>query len=182
MKSLLRHLASSPRARAARPAAAAAGLLLVLALALAPAALGRPTAHRSACKSARAHHASHAARCTRRHKKDVKHQAKHSTHKTPVKAVSHKTAWRVPLHCENGSLPVKEGPGEFSCEDESSPSCPDGSEPQLSSDGSALTCPAVATSPPAGEGEEESALENTCEGSGEEEVALCSLLEEEQES
>jgi hypothetical protein len=42
--------------------------------------------------------------------------------------------------CEDGSAPEAEGGGTFTCEDGSEPSCAEGLEPVLSSDGSQLLC------------------------------------------
>ncbi len=47
---------------------------------------------------------------------------------------------QVPATCEDGSGPVREGEGMFSCDDESEPGCKDGSRPVPSSDGSILVC------------------------------------------
>ncbi len=58
--------------------------------------------------------------------------------------------------CEDGSAPVREAGGSFSCDDESQPVCENGATPTPSSDGSSLVC--------AGESTENSSLaEAVCE-------------------
>jgi hypothetical protein len=131
---------------------------LIALLAASPQALAQ--AHRAACpSSSSAHRASGAHACvqarratgsTRRkahgHSKVKGHHAKHSGAK---KGKGKKKAKRraksqargvTPAICENGSVPVNNGGGVFSCADESEPMCSNGSIPVLSSNGSALVC------------------------------------------
>ena len=75
---------------------------------------------------------------------------------TLVCAVKPSGAALVEAACEDGSAPVREAGGSFSCEDESQPVCENGATPTPSSDGSALVC--------AGESTENSSLaEAVCE-------------------
>lgn len=75
------------------------------------------------------HHAKHATKG----KKVVKKAAKRKV-KVPASAV------KSPATCEDGSVPVLESDGYFSCDDESEPGCESGAIPMLSANGSKLIC------------------------------------------
>ena len=77
---------------------------------------------------AKGHHSKHA----KKHKRKAKTKAKkHATSaaKSPTPAV-----------CEDGSAPVNDGGGVFTCADESEPMCSNGSTPVLSSNRASLVC------------------------------------------
>jgi len=69
-----------------------------------------------------------------KHSKKGKHKAK-AKRKTAPQAHA-----ATPALCEDGSAPVSEGGGSFSCADESEPACSNGSAPVLSSNGQKLLC------------------------------------------
>ena len=97
----------------------------------------------SAC--AQAERASRPARKSRaRSHPKVKGHHKHSKkgkHKTKAKRKATSRAHALaPALCEDGSAPVDEGGGSFSCADESEPACSNGSTPVLSSNGEKLLC------------------------------------------
>ena len=96
----------------------------------------------SAC--AEAGRASKPARKRRGHSKAKGHHSKHSKkakHKTKAKRKAPSgTRALTPAVCADGSAPVNEGGGSFSCADESEPACSDGSTPVLSSNGQKLLC------------------------------------------
>ena len=85
------------------------------------------------------------------------HHAKHVV--TPKSAAKKKAAAKAkpkitaatiktPAVCEDGSVPVRESDGFFSCDDESEPGCENGSTPMLSRNGLSLICgPAPKGSP-----------------------------------
>jgi len=138
---------------------------LVVLLTLSPQALARArsgacpsslTAHpkRGAPACAQAKRASKPARGGKAHAhaKAKGHHAKHAKkHKGKTKAAGKRA--KTPAHtttpavCEDGSAPVNDGGGSFSCADESEPACGDGSAPELSSNGAALVCPVKASAP-----------------------------------
>jgi hypothetical protein len=136
---------------------------LVVLLTLSPQAMAR--ARSGACPSsltahpkAGAHACAPAKRASRpartgkahAHAKVTGHHSKHpkkGKRKTKAagkraKSPAHST---TPAVCENGSAPVNEGGGSFSCADESEPMCGNGSTPELSSNGAALACPVKAS-------------------------------------
>jgi hypothetical protein len=73
-----------------------------------------------------------------RHSKHSK-KRKHKTKAASKKAKSRAHA-PTPALCEDGSAPVNEGSGSFSCTDESEPACSNGSTPVLSSNAETLVC------------------------------------------
>jgi hypothetical protein len=75
------------------------------------------------------HHARHAAKG----KRGVKNAAKGKL-RTPAGVVKN------PATCEDGSVPVLESDGYFSCDDESEPGCENGATPMLSANGAKLIC------------------------------------------
>jgi hypothetical protein len=77
----------------------------------------------------KAHHAKHAAKA----KPGVRKAAKGKL-KTPAGVV------KSPATCEDGSVPVLESDGYFSCGDESEPGCENGAIPMLSANGARLIC------------------------------------------
>jgi hypothetical protein len=78
------------------------------------------------------------------HAKVRGHHSKHSKkgkHKTKAKRkATARTHALAPALCEDGSAPVNEGGGSFSCADESEPVCSNGTAPVLSSNGHKLLC------------------------------------------
>ncbi len=86
-----------------------------------------------------------------KHSKKGKHKRKAARRKPA--AGTHALA---PALCEDGSAPVNEGGGSFSCADESEPACSNGSTPVLSSNGQKLLCPVSAD----GSGETEAVCED----------------------
>ncbi|HEY1450284.1 MAG TPA: hypothetical protein VGF47_04965 [Solirubrobacteraceae bacterium] len=107
----------------------------------------------SACSAAAAQEKTGARACAgrnrkgRAHAKVKGHHAKrhHSTNKkkkskhgsvAPVAAAVPK-----PAVCEDGSRPVNEGEGSYTCANGNEPVCKNGAEPALSKDGTKLLCP-----------------------------------------
>jgi hypothetical protein len=93
----------------------------------------------------------------KRHSK--KHRAKHTLANVPGE-----TAPAVePASCEDGSAPVQEANGSFSCSDGSEPECEDGANPTRSHNGKSLLCPVIAEpESESGEGECEEGLSALC--------------------
>jgi len=127
---------------------------IVAVLVLSPQALAH--GHKAACSSS-ATHSKHGARAcvqSRRaggsHKSKAHarpkvkgHHAKHAvtTKKTvKTKAKAPTGTIQTPAVCEDGSLPVRESDGFFSCDDESEPGCENGAIPQLTPNGAKLIC------------------------------------------
>lgn len=77
------------------------------------------------------------------------HHSRHGAKKGKEKAARKKPPAHSqgPAECEDGSTPVNEGGGSFSCADESEPECLNGSVPVLSSNHSALVCEVKAGAP-----------------------------------
>lgn len=81
------------------------------------------------------------------------HHSRHGVKRGKKKAAGTKppTHSQTPAVCDDGSIPVNEGGGSFSCADESEPECVNGSGPVLSSNHSALVCAVKAGAPGQGE-------------------------------
>jgi hypothetical protein len=77
------------------------------------------------------------------------HHSRHGAKRGRKKAARRKPPAhsQTPAVCEDGSTPVNEGGGSFSCADESQPECLNGSVPVLSSNHSALVCEVKAVAP-----------------------------------
>jgi hypothetical protein len=123
----------SPRSLAARPT-----LFLTLALAALAVLLSAPA--QSLARNAQSKHAS-----ATRHKPKGKHKRHAKKAKRHSKA-KHGTAAPVatppkPAICEDGSRPVAEGEGTFSCADGAEPVCRNGAEPTPTRSGTTLVCP-----------------------------------------
>ncbi|MGD1056513.1 MAG: hypothetical protein ABR992_03785 [Solirubrobacteraceae bacterium] len=104
------------------------------------------------CSHARAKRGAHACGQTS-HKGKARHSKKHRKHTltaVPGEAVPAPT----PATCEDGSAPVQEANGSFSCADGSEPACEDGASPTRSHTGKSLLCPVIAE-PESESGEEE---------------------------
>ena len=88
-----------------------------------------------------------------------KHRGKHTLATTPGAAVPAVEA----ASCEDGSAPVREANGSFSCADGSEPECEDGASPTRSHNGKSLLCP-ISAEPESesGEGECEEGLSALC--------------------
>jgi hypothetical protein len=128
-------------------------------VACAPSSTAHPKRRVHACGQAK--HASRAPRKGRAHahpkakRRNSKHAIGKANHvrdtkrageKRPAAKAKSPAATSPPLAtCEDGSLPVREADGSFSCGDESEPSCENGSTPTPSSDGSTLLCNAAAS-------------------------------------
>ncbi len=124
-------LALSPRAMAqARSASCPSSLT------------AHPRRGSSACAQAR--RASAHARKGKGHSHARGHHSKHpkkGKHKTTAKKkATPRTHVLAAALCEDGSAPVNDGGGSFSCADESEPVCSNGSTPVLSSNGQKLLC------------------------------------------
>jgi len=79
---------------------------------------------------AKGHHSKHA----KKHKRKAKAKAKAKKHATSAAKSP------TPAVCEDGSAPVNDGGGVFTCADESEPMCSNGSTPVLSSNRASLVC------------------------------------------
>jgi hypothetical protein len=147
-----------PRSFAARPT-----LFLALALAALAALLSAPAQslarqpeqnlarqpEQSLARHAHATHAPHAS--ATRHKPKGKHAHKHHTKKAKKHKAKHGSARPTaappkPATCEDGSRPVNEGEGSFSCANGEEPICTNGAEPTPSRSGSKLVCPVTTSS------------------------------------
>jgi hypothetical protein len=122
------------------------------------------TAHpkRGSSACAQAGRASRPARKSSAHSRSKAkgHHSKHSKkgkHKAKAKRRAASRAHApAPALCEDGSAPVNEGGGSFSCADESEPACSNGSAPVLSSNGQKLLCAVKAS----GSGQAEAVCED----------------------
>jgi hypothetical protein len=97
----------------------------------------RPKGHSRACAQSR--HASRSARRSKAHAHAKGHHARHAARKKAKKKAKSLVS-QVPAICEDGSAPVRESEGFFTCADESEPVCKNGSIPVLSSSGATLLC------------------------------------------
>jgi hypothetical protein len=134
---------------------------------LALSAQAKADTHNAACASSVRHgvracaQSRHASRSHRgkAHAKG-KRKGHHGKHVVTPKSAAKKTAGakgkpkisaatiKTPAICEDGSVPVRESDGFFSCDDESEPGCENGSTPMLSRNGLSLICgPAPKGSP-----------------------------------
>ncbi len=120
--------------------------LLVLALAALAALLCSPAP--SFAHHARATHASTKSKTKGHHAKHKHHGKKGKKHKTAAKhqAAHVQAPALTPAVCEDGSRPVNEGEGGFSCANGSEPVCANGAEPSPAHGGSKLLCPAPSKS------------------------------------
>jgi hypothetical protein len=135
---------------------------IVLLLLLSPQAL----AHNAACPSPLAIHLKHGTHACVQAKGAAKpahrgrahaharpnvkgHHSRYGAKKGKKKAARKKPPAhsQTPAVCGDGSTPVSEGGGSFSCADESEPECLNGSVPVLSSNHSALVCEVKAGAP-----------------------------------
>jgi hypothetical protein len=148
----------SRRSLAALLALALSMATFIVLLALSPQAIAQ--ARSAACPSslaahlkrgagacARAKRASRPARKSEAHSRSKAkghHSKRSKKRKHKTKAARGKATSRAhalaPALCEDGSAPVKEGRGSFSCDDESEPACSNGSTPVLSSNAETLVC------------------------------------------
>jgi hypothetical protein len=113
----------------------------------------------SHAKSKRGAHACVQASHKGRSRHSNKHRGKHTLATTPSETVP----TVEPASCEDGSAPVKEANGSFSCADGSEPECEDGASPTRSRNGKSLLCPVIAEpESEAGEGECEEGLSALC--------------------
>ncbi len=145
----------------------ASTLTLVVFLAVLVAALLGPAqtlaqTRKPSCSHAKPKHGAHA--CVQASRKGKarhasKHRGKHTLATTPGEAAPAVE----PASCEDGSTPVKEANGSFSCADGSEPACEDGASPTRSHNGKSLLCPVIAEpEAEAGEGECEEGLSALC--------------------
>jgi hypothetical protein len=135
MMALLALLALSPQASAqARSASCPSS------------SIARPEIAHACAHAKRASRAAHKGKAHGRSKakKHHKHASKGKTKAARKRAASAAGATTAAV-CEDGSAPVNDGGGSFTCADESEPACSNGAVPELSKSGTALVCPAKAT-------------------------------------
>jgi hypothetical protein len=145
----------------------ASTLTLAVFLAVLVAALLGPSqtlaqTHKLACSHARAKRRTHA--CTQFSDKGKTRHAnrrrggKHSLAQAPSETIPALAA----ASCEDGSAPIRESNGSFSCADGSEPECEDGATPARSGNGKSLLCPVIGESESESEAECEESLAATC--------------------
>jgi hypothetical protein len=140
-------------------------LSLVVFLAVLVAALLGPAqtlaqTHKTSCSHTKPKRGAHA--CAS-HKGRARHANKHRGKHTLATTPSETAPAVEPASCEDGSTPVKEANGSFSCADGSEPACEDGASPTRSHDGKSLLCPVIAEpESETGEGECEEGLSALC--------------------
>jgi hypothetical protein len=130
----------------------ASALTLAVFLAVLVAALLGPSqslaqTHKLACAHARAKRSAQA--CVQSaHRGKARHASKHRGKHTLANAPSETLPALAAASCEDGSAPVREGNGSFSCADGSEPECEDGSTPTRSGNGKSLLCPVIGEAGP----------------------------------
>jgi hypothetical protein len=114
------------------------------------------------CPHARAKRGAHA--CVQAsHKGRARHSKKHRGRHTLTKVPGEAVPVPAPASCEDGSAPVQEANGSFSCADGSEPECEDGASPTRSHNGKSLLCPVIAEpESESGEAECEEGLSALC--------------------
>jgi hypothetical protein len=140
----------------------ASALTLAVFLAVLVAALLGPSqslaqTHKLDCAHARAKRNAQA--CVQfAHRGKARHASKHrGKHTLANNAPSETLPALAAASCEDGSAPVLESNGSFSCGDGSEPECEDGSTPTRSGNGKNLLCPVI------GEADPESSEAAECE-------------------
>jgi hypothetical protein len=118
-------------------------LLAVLVTALLGPAQTLAQTRKPSCSHAKSKHGAHA--CVQAsHKGKARHSGKHRGKHTLATNPGEAAPVVEPASCEDGSIPVKEANGSFSCADGSEPACEDGASPTRSRNGKSLLCPATA--------------------------------------
>ena len=136
--------------------------LAVLATALLGPAQTLAQTRKSSCAHARAKHSAHACGLAS-HKggahRSNRHRGRHKLANTTGETVPA----LEPASCEDGSTPIREVNGSFSCADGSEPECEDGASPSHSRNGKSLLCPVIAElESESGEAECEAGLSALC--------------------
>jgi hypothetical protein len=150
------HLITSFPSRRLTAILAVALSMVAIVVLLALSGQARADTHNAACSSAHSRHGARACAQSKHasssHKGKVKGKGHHPKHAAKSKGAAKKKAAtkgklklpagtiKTPAICEDGSTPVRESDGFFSCDDESEPGCENGSTPMLSSNGRSLVC------------------------------------------
>jgi len=114
------------------------------------------------CSHAKSKHGARACVQTSR-KGKARHSSKHRRKHTPTTTPGAAAPAVEPASCEDGSAPVKEANGSFSCADGSEPECEDGASPTLAHNDKSLLCPVIAEpESESGEAECEEGLSALC--------------------
>jgi hypothetical protein len=127
-------------------------LAVLVAALLGPAQTLAQTRKPSCSSHAKARHGAHA--CVQSSHKASKRHTKKRRKQTLANVPGEAVPTVEPASCEDGSAPVQEANGSFSCADGSEPECEDGASPTRSHDGESLLCPVI-TEPEAESGETE---------------------------